>query len=65
MHFSVEMLSENIGLKTESKSNSKFVFFEIRCVYLEFLWCVYFVGYFRKNILILINNSCHPFQLLF
>lgn len=49
MHFSVEMLSENIGLKTESKSNSKFVFFEIRCVYLEFLWCVYFVGYFRKK----------------
>lgn len=41
MHFSVEMLSENIGLKTESKSNSKFVFFEIRCVFRIFMMCLF------------------------
>lgn len=64
MHSSVEMQSEDIGLKTEAKSNSNFVF-ELRCMCLEFFWCICFVGFLGKDVLILINNSCHPFQLLF
>lgn len=29
------------------------------------LQAICFVGFLGKDILILINNSCHPFQLLF
>ena len=48
MHFSVEMLSENIGLKTESKSNSKFVFLRLGvCIY-NFYDVIIFWGILEK-----------------
>ncbi|MGK3687137.1 hypothetical protein ACSLPA_33035, partial [Escherichia coli] len=47
MHSSVEMQPEDIGLKTEAKSNSNFVF-ELRCMCLEFFWCICFVAFFYK-----------------
>lgn len=49
MHSSVEMQSEDIGLKTEAKSNSNFVF-ELRYVCLEFFWRICFVGFLGRCI---------------